>query len=58
MVISDSNVNYHGWAELRHPNVLPFYGVYISQAFLSKGSHGCIGVVTDIGQRLIRRRPA
>jgi len=40
------------WEELRHQNILPFYGMYISRALPWKGSHGWIGIVTDIEPRI------
>jgi hypothetical protein len=40
------------WGDLHHQNVLPFYGAYVPQTLLLNYSHGHVGVVTDIGQRL------
>src|ERR1700743_84298 len=40
------------WAGLRHPNVLPFLGVCIFQPLPLKDSHGCVGIVTNIGSRI------
>lgn len=40
------------WVDLRHDNLLLFYGAYISRALLFKDPHCRIGIVTNIDSRL------
>ena len=37
---------------MHHQNILPLYGMYISRTLPTKGSHGRIGIVTNLGPRL------
>ena len=40
------------WAELRHQNILPLYGMCTPRTLPGMVSHGCAGIVTDIKPRL------